>query len=150
MEDTPCTQDFLKGSSRRSHLSCLQLHLASRAQPLSKNGPRPGPPPSLLPSVLPHGAAPERGADRGHGELVQCSEAVQKHMERVCYEGQDGPELLVACADPHVGDLSEGPVLKKVAQQALKLPSTGEGVQFYLFEHVDSAQQFRQCPARPG
>lgn len=35
-------------------------------------------------------------------------------------------------------------MLKKVAQRALKLPSTGEGTQFYLFENVDNAQQFKQ------
>lgn len=31
-----------------------------------------------------------------------------------------------------------------MAQRALKLPSTGEGTQFYLFENVDNAQQFKQ------
>uniref|UniRef100_A0A8C9QD31 heme oxygenase (biliverdin-producing) n=1 Tax=Spermophilus dauricus TaxID=99837 RepID=A0A8C9QD31_SPEDA len=68
-------------------------------------------------------------------ELVKCSEAAQKYVERIHYIGQNEPELLVAHAYTHyMGDLSGGQVLKKVAQPALKLPSTGEGTQFYLFK----------------
>lgn len=76
---------------------------------------------------------------------VQCSEATQKYVERIHYVGQNEPELLVAHAyTRYMGDLSGGQVLKKVAQRALKLPSTGEGTKFYLFENVDNAQQFKQ------
>ncbi|VTJ87100.1 Hypothetical predicted protein [Marmota monax] len=68
-----------------------------------------------------------------------------KYVERIHYIGQNEPELVVAHAyTRYMGDLSGGQVLKKVAQRALKLPSTGEGTQFYLFEHVDNAQQFKQ------
>ncbi|CAO2641949.1 Heme oxygenase 2 [Lemmus lemmus] len=78
-------------------------------------------------------------------EQVKCSEAAQKYVDRIHYVGQNEPELLVAHAyTRYMGDLSGGQVLKKVAQRALKLPSTGEGTQFYLFEHVDNAQQFKQ------
>lgn len=78
-------------------------------------------------------------------EQVKCSEAAQQYVDRIHYVGQNEPELLVAHAyTRYMGDLSGGQVLKKVAQRALKLPSTGEGTQFYLFEHVDNAQQFKQ------
>lgn len=78
-------------------------------------------------------------------EQVQCSQAAQKYVERIHYVGQNEPELLVAHAyTRYMGDLSGGQVLKKVAQRALKLPSTGEGTQFYKFENVDNAQQFKQ------
>lgn len=78
-------------------------------------------------------------------EQVQCSKAAQKYVERIHYVGQNEPELLVAHAyTRYMGDLSGGQVLKKVAQRALKLPSTGEGTQFYKFENVDNAQQFKQ------
>lgn len=78
-------------------------------------------------------------------EQVQCSAATQKYVERIHYVGQHEPELLVAHAyTRYMGDLSGGQVLKKVAQRALKLPSSGEGTQFYLFENVDNAQQFKQ------
>lgn len=76
---------------------------------------------------------------------VKCSEATRKYVERIHYVGQHEPELLVAHAyTRYMGDLSGGQVLKKVAQRALKLPSTGEGTQFYLFENVNNAQQFKQ------
>ena len=78
-------------------------------------------------------------------EQAQCSEATRKYVERIHEVGQNEPELLVAHAyTRYMGDLSGGQVLKKVAQRALKLPSTGEGTQFYLFENVNNAQQFKQ------
>lgn len=78
-------------------------------------------------------------------EQAKCSEATRKYVERIHEVGQNEPELLVAHAyTRYMGDLSGGQVLKKVAQRALKLPSTGEGTQFYLFENVDNAQQFKQ------
>lgn len=36
------------------------------------------------------------------------------------------------------------PILMKVAQRALKLPSSGEGLHFYQFEGVHSAKAFKQ------
>ena len=78
-------------------------------------------------------------------EQAQCSEATRKYVERIHEVGQNEPELLVAHAyTRYMGDLSGGQVLKKVAQRALKLPRTGEGTQFYLFENVNNAQQFKQ------
>lgn len=35
-------------------------------------------------------------------------------------------------------------MLKKVAQRALKLPSTGEGLEFYQFDAIHSAKAFKQ------
>lgn len=53
--------------------------------------------------------------------------------------------MLVAHAyTRYMGDLSGGQVLKKVAQRALKLPSTGEGVYFYQFDGIHSAKAFKQ------
>lgn len=43
-----------------------------------------------------------------------------------------------------MGDLSGGQVLKKVARRALKLPSTGEGLNFYQFEEIHSQKSFKQ------
>lgn len=43
-----------------------------------------------------------------------------------------------------MGDLSGGQVLRKVAQRALKLPPTGEGVKFYQFDAIHSAKAFKQ------
>lgn len=53
--------------------------------------------------------------------------------------------LLVAhCYTRYMGDLSGGQILKKVAQRALKLPSTGEGINFYQFEGIHSHRGFKQ------
>lgn len=53
--------------------------------------------------------------------------------------------LLVAHAyTRYMGDLSGGQVLKKVAQRAMKLPPTGEGLEFYQFDAIHSAKAFKQ------
>ncbi|KAM8798283.1 heme oxygenase 2 [Eudromia elegans] len=78
-------------------------------------------------------------------EKIQCSEATKHYVDRIHHVGQHEPELLVAHAYiRYMGDLSGGQVLKKVAQRALKLPSTEEGIQFYVFENISNAQQFKQ------
>ena len=78
-------------------------------------------------------------------EQVQCSQAAQKYVERIHYVGQNEPELLVAHAyTRYLGDLSGGQVLKKIAQKALDLPSSGEGVDFFTFPNVASATKFKQ------
>ncbi|MCQ8205966.1 biliverdin-producing heme oxygenase, partial [Vibrio parahaemolyticus] len=61
------------------------------------------------------------------------------------YVGQNEQELLVAHDYTlYMGALSVGQVLKNVSKRSLKLQSTVEGTQFYLFDHVDNAQQFKQ------
>ncbi|XP_061847894.1 heme oxygenase 2 [Colius striatus] len=78
-------------------------------------------------------------------DKIQCSEATQHYVDRIHHVGQHEPELLVAHAyTRYMGDLSGGQVLKKVAQRALKLPSTEEGIQFYTFDNISNAQQFKQ------
>ncbi|NWU98811.1 HMOX2 oxygenase, partial [Upupa epops] len=78
-------------------------------------------------------------------EKIQCSEATQHYVDRIHHVGQHEPELLVAHAyTRYMGDLSGGQVLKKVAQRALKLPSTEEGIQFYVFNNISNAQKFKQ------
>lgn len=78
-------------------------------------------------------------------EKIQCSDATQQYVDRIHHVGQHEPELLVAHAyTRYMGDLSGGQVLKKVAQRALKLPITEEGIQFYTFENISNAQKFKQ------
>lgn len=76
---------------------------------------------------------------------IKCSEATQCYVDRIHQVGQEDPVLLVAHAyTRYMGDLSGGQVLKKVAQRALKLPSTGEGLEFYQFDGIHSAKAFKQ------
>lgn len=76
---------------------------------------------------------------------VSCSQATQRYVDRIHQVGQEDPVLLVAHAyTRYMGDLSGGQVLKKVAQRAMKLPPTGEGVEFYQFDAIHSAKAFKQ------
>lgn len=66
-------------------------------------------------------------------------------MDRIHKVGEQDPVLLVAHSyTRYMGDLSGGQILKKVAQRALKLPSTGEGLNFYQFEGIHSHKGFKQ------
>lgn len=76
---------------------------------------------------------------------ISLSQATQRYVDRIHQVGQEDPVLLVAHAyTRYMGDLSGGQVLKKVAQRALKLPPTGEGLEFYHFDSIHSAKEFKQ------
>lgn len=82
---------------------------------------------------------------RNWREEIPCPEATRKYVERLHYIGKNEPELLVAHAyTRYLGDLSGGQVLKKIAQKALQLPSTGEGLAFFTFDGVSNATKFKQ------
>ncbi|MEQ2179901.1 hypothetical protein GOODEAATRI_030033 [Goodea atripinnis] len=67
------------------------------------------------------------------------------YMDRIHEVGKEDPVLLVAHSyTRYMGDLSGGQILKKVAQRALKLPRTGEGLNFYQFEGITSHRGFKQ------
>lgn len=76
---------------------------------------------------------------------ISCSQATQHYADRIHQVGKEDPVLLVAHAyTRYMGDLSGGQVLKKVAQRAMKLPPTGEGLEFYQFDGIHSAKSFKQ------
>ncbi|XP_077024781.1 heme oxygenase 1 [Tamandua tetradactyla] len=78
-------------------------------------------------------------------EAIPCTQATQRYVRRLHEVGRTEPELLVAHAyTRYLGDLSGGQVLKKIAQKALDLPSSGEGLAFFTFPHIDSATKFKQ------
>ncbi|XP_062931463.1 heme oxygenase 1 [Cynocephalus volans] len=71
--------------------------------------------------------------------------ATQRYVKRLHEVGRTEPELLVAHAyTRYLGDLSGGQVLKKIAQKALDLPSSGEGLAFFTFPNIASAAKFKQ------
>ncbi|KTF72271.1 hypothetical protein cypCar_00042396 [Cyprinus carpio] len=81
----------------------------------------------------------------GWQNQISISPATQRYVERIQQIGQDEPALLVAHAyTRYMGDLSGGQVLRKVAQRAMKLPHTGEGLNFYEFDGIHSAKAFKQ------
>lgn len=58
--------------------------------------------------------------------------------------GRESPELLVAHAyTRYLGDLSGGQVLGKITQKSLRL-SSSEGLSFFSFPGVSSANRFKQ------
>ncbi|XP_049624457.1 heme oxygenase 2 [Suncus etruscus] len=152
-ENTQFVKDFLKGNIRKElfKLATTALYFTYSAleEEMDRNKDHLAFAPLYFPVELHRKKALIRDMEYFFGEdweeKVQCSQATQKYVERIHCVGQNEPELLVAHAyTRYMGDLSGGQVLKKVAQRALKLPSTGEGTQFYLFENIDNAQQFKQ------
>lgn len=78
-------------------------------------------------------------------EAVPYTQATKCYVRRLQEVGRREPELLVAHTyTRYLGDLSGGQVLKKVAQKALGLPSSGEGLAFFTFPNVASATKFKQ------
>uniref|UniRef100_A0ABI7WGS7 Heme oxygenase 2 n=1 Tax=Felis catus TaxID=9685 RepID=A0ABI7WGS7_FELCA len=132
-ENTQFVKDFLKGNIRKElfKLATTALYFTYSAleEEMERNKDHPAFAPLYFPTELHRKEALTKDMEYFFGEnweeQVQCSQAAQKYVERIHYVGQNEPELLVA-------------------QRALKLPSTGEGTQFYKFENVDNAQQFKQ------
>ncbi|XP_075686894.1 heme oxygenase 2 isoform X2 [Rhinoderma darwinii] len=152
-ENTKFVKEFLKGRIKRElfKLATAALYYTYSAleEELDRNKEDPAIAPLYFPQELHRGEALKRDVAYFFGEdwedTIQCSEATQAYVDRIHHLGHHKPELLVAHAyTRYMGDLSGGQVLKKVAQRALHLPSTGEGIQFYMFDNVTNAQQFKQ------
>ncbi|XP_071975768.1 heme oxygenase 2 isoform X2 [Engystomops pustulosus] len=152
-ENTKFVKEFLKGRIKRElfKLATAALYYTYSAleEELDRNKQHPAIAPLYFPQELHRAEALKRDVAYFYGEdwedTVHCSQATQAYVDRIRHLGRHKPELLVAHAyTRYMGDLSGGQVLKKVAQRALHLPSTGEGIQFYLFDNVTNAQQFKQ------
>lgn len=105
--------------------------------------------PLYFPEELHRKAALERDMAFWYGarwqEAIPYTQATRGYVRRLQEVGRREPELLVAHAyTRYLGDLSGGQVLKKIAQKALDLPASGEGVDFFTFPHIDSATKFKQ------
>ncbi|GAB5574196.1 heme oxygenase 2 [Prionailurus iriomotensis] len=105
--------------------------------------------PLYFPEELHRRAALERDMAFWYGprweDAIPYTQATRRYVRRLHEVGRKEPELLVAHAyTRYLGDLSGGQVLKKIAQKALDLPSTGEGVDFFTFPNVASATKFKQ------
>ncbi|NXL48061.1 HMOX1 oxygenase, partial [Podilymbus podiceps] len=152
-ENTPFMKNFQKGqvSLREFKLVTASLYFIYSAleEEIERNKDNPVYAPVYFPSELHRKAALEEDLEYFYGsnwkEEIPCPEATQKYVERLHYVGKNHPELLVAHAyTRYLGDLSGGQVLKKIAQKALQLPSTGEGLAFFTFNGVSNATKFKQ------
>ncbi|XP_053326846.1 heme oxygenase 2 [Spea bombifrons] len=152
-ENTKFVKDFLKGRIRRELFklatAALYFTYSAMEEELDRNKEDPAIAPLYFPQELHRKEALIKDLCYFFGDdwedTVRCSDATKAYVERIRHLGQHRPELLVAHAyTRYMGDLSGGQVLKKVAQRALHLPSNGDGVQFYVFDNVTNAQQFKQ------
>lgn len=72
------------------------------------------------------------------------SDATKSYVNRIHEVADKDPSLLIAHHyTRYLGDLSGGQILRKMAIKAMDLPSTGEGVKFYLFENIPDAKKFK-------
>lgn len=152
-ENTQFVKDFLRGRIRRElfKLGTVALYFTYTAmeEEIERNKEHAAIAPLYFPAEIHRHEALARDLEYFYGEdwesQVSCSPAAQHYVERIREVGSSDPALLVAHAyTRYMGDLSGGQVLKKVAQRALKLPTTGEGVYFYQFDGIHSAKAFKQ------
>ncbi|XP_061568475.1 heme oxygenase 2 [Cololabis saira] len=152
-ENTQFVKDFLRGRIRKElfKLGAVALYYtyAAMEEEIETNKDHPHFAPLYFPVELHRHEALARDLEYFYGpdwkSQVRCSEATQRYVDRIHQVGQEDPVLLVAHAyTRYMGDLSGGQVLKKVAQRALKLPPTGEGLEFYQFDGIHSAKAFKQ------
>ncbi|KAL6102933.1 hmox2 [Pungitius sinensis] len=152
-ENTQFVKDFLKGRIRKElfKLGAVALYYTYTAmeEEIERNKDHPHFAPLYFPTELHRHEALARDLEYFYGpdwrNQVSCTQATQRYVDRIHQVGQEAPVLLVAHAyTRYMGDLSGGQVLKKVAQRAMKLPSTGEGLEFYQFDGIHSAKAFKQ------
>lgn len=152
-ENTQFVKDFLRGRIRKElfKLGAVALYYTYTAmeEEIERNKDHPNFAPLYFPAELHRHEALACDLEFFYGpewkSQIICSEATKRYAERIHQVGQEDPVLLVAHAyTRYMGDLSGGQVLKKVAQRALKLPPTGEGLEFYQFDAIHSAKAFKQ------
>ncbi|XP_077353642.1 heme oxygenase 2 isoform X2 [Festucalex cinctus] len=152
-ENTQFVKDFLRGRIRKElfKLGAVALYYTYTAmeEEIEINKDHPSFAALYFPSELHRHKALARDLEYFYGPQwqseISCSPATQRYVDRIHQVGREDPALLVAYAyTRYMGDLSGGQVLKKVAQRALKLPATGEGLEFYHFDAIHSAKAFKQ------
>ncbi|XP_068191956.1 heme oxygenase 2 [Antennarius striatus] len=152
-ENTQFVKDFLRGRIHKElfKLGAVALYYtyAAMEEEIERNKDHPHFAPLYFPTELHRHEALARDLEYFYGPdwqiHVSCSVATQRYVDRIHQVGQENPVLLVAHAyTRYMGDLSGGQVLKKVAQRAMKLPPTGEGLEFYQFDAIHSSKAFKQ------
>ncbi|XP_032869067.1 heme oxygenase 1 isoform X1 [Amblyraja radiata] len=152
-ENSEFMRNFLKGQVTRDQfkllLDSLYFIYTALEEETERNKDHPAFAPVHFPSELNRKETLEQDLEYFHGpewkSRIECPKATANYVSRLQHVGRGEPELLVAHAYiRYLGDLSGGQMLRKVAQKALQLPSTGEGVTFFTFDRVTSATKFKQ------
>ncbi|KAM5288122.1 heme oxygenase 1 [Ctenodactylus gundi] len=152
-ENSEFMRNFQKGQVTREGFKLVMASLyhvyVALEESIERNKDNPVFAPLYFPEELHRRAALEQDMAFWYGprwqEVVPYTPATQHYVKRLLEVGRTEPELLVAHAyTRYLGDLSGGQVLKKIAQKALDLPASGEGVAFFTFPSIDNATKFKQ------
>ncbi|KAL2775696.1 heme oxygenase 1, partial [Daubentonia madagascariensis] len=152
-ENTEFMRNFQKGQVTREGFklvmaSLYHIYVALEGE-IERNKENPVYAPLYFPEELHRRAVLEQDMAFWYGphwqDVIPYTPATRRYVQRLLEVGRTEPELLVAHAyTRYLGDLSGGQVLKKIAQKALDLPSSGEGLAFFTFPNIASATKFKQ------
>ncbi|KAM4722149.1 heme oxygenase 1 [Rhinophrynus dorsalis] len=152
-ENTEFMRNFQKGQVSLNEfkmvMSALYFVYEALEEEIERNKENPVFSPVYFPLELHRKKALEEDLEYFYGpqwrKKIMCPSSTKNYVSRLHHVGQQEPELLVAHAyTRYLGDLSGGQVLKKIAQKALQLPLTGEGLAFFAFDNVTNATKFKQ------
>ncbi|XP_074550003.1 heme oxygenase 2a [Halichoeres trimaculatus] len=152
-ENCQFVKDFLRGRIKKELFkrgtAALYFVYSAMEEEIEKNQDHPLIAPIYFPTELHRREALARDLEYFYGDdwesQISLSAGTKPYVDRIHEVGAQDPVLLVAHSyTRYMGDLSGGQILKKVAQRALKLPSTGEGLNFYQFEGIHSHKGFKQ------
>ncbi|XP_065794748.1 heme oxygenase 1 [Muntiacus reevesi] len=152
-ENAEFMKNFQKGEVTREGFKLVMASLyhiyVALEEEIERNKENPVYSPLYFPEELHRRAALEQDMAFWYGprwqEAIPYTQATKRYVQRLQEVGRAEPELLVAHAyTRYLGDLSGGQVLKKIAQKALNLPSSGEGLAFFTFPSIASATKFKQ------
>ncbi|KAM9769436.1 heme oxygenase 2-like [Menidia menidia] len=150
-------KDMLKGHIKRElYKKCtaaLYFVYSAMEEEMEKNREHPHIAPIYFPTELNRCEALARDLEFFYGEdwesQISLSAGTKPYVDRIHEVGQKDPLLLVAHSyTRYMGDLSGGHTLKKMAQKAMKLPSTGEGLNLYHFEGIPDQNGFKKLYRR--
>ncbi|XP_054897068.1 heme oxygenase 2-like [Poeciliopsis prolifica] len=152
-ENHQFVKDFLRGRIIRDVFkratAALYFVYSAMEEEIEKNKDHPYIAPIYFPVELHRREALARDLEYFYGadweSQISLSAGTKPYVNRIHEVGEADPVLLVAHSyTRYMGDLSGGQILKKVAQRALKLPASGEGLNFYQFEGITSHRGFKQ------
>ncbi|XP_006890227.1 PREDICTED: heme oxygenase 1 [Elephantulus edwardii] len=152
-ENVKFMRNFQKGQVTREDFKMIMASLyhiyTALEEEIERNKENPVYSPLYFPEELHRQAALQQDMVFWYGpewrEAIPFTAATRSYVQRLHEVGRQEPELLVAHTyTRYLGDLSGGQVLKKIAQKALDLPSSGEGLSFFTFPNIDSATKFKQ------
>ncbi|XP_038612304.1 heme oxygenase 1 [Tachyglossus aculeatus] len=152
-ENVEFLKNFQKGQVSRSGFKLVMSSLyhiyGALEEELERHKAHPAHAPVYFPEELSRQPALREDMEYWYGpswrEEIPFPEATRKYVARLRQLGREEPELLVAHAyTRYLGDLSGGQILKKIAQKALHLPGSGEGLAFFSFPAIANATKFKQ------